>query len=32
MNQTDFDGTEAALLLMTVAYNLPSLFKQLIIG
>jgi hypothetical protein len=32
MNQTDFDGTEAALLLMTVAYNFPSLFKQLIIG
>ncbi|MDR1130571.1 MAG: hypothetical protein LBK96_06280 [Prevotellaceae bacterium] len=32
MNQTDLDGTEAALLLMTVAYNFPSLFKRLIIG
>jgi hypothetical protein len=32
MNQSDFDGTEAALLLMTVAYNFLSLFKQLIIG
>jgi hypothetical protein len=32
MNQADFDGTEAALLLMTVAYNFLSLFKQLIIG
>ena len=32
MNQTSFDGTEAALMLMTVAYNFLSLFKQLIIG
>jgi hypothetical protein len=32
MNQADFDGTEAALMLMTVAYNFLSLFKQLIIG
>jgi hypothetical protein len=32
MNQADFDGTESALLLMTVAYNFLSLFKQIIIG
>jgi hypothetical protein len=32
MNQTSFDGTEAALKLMTVAYNFLSLFKQVIIG
>jgi hypothetical protein len=32
MNQTSFDGTEAALMLMTVAYNFLSLFKQVIIG
>jgi hypothetical protein len=32
MNQADFDGTEVSLLLMRVAYNFPSLFKQLIIG
>jgi hypothetical protein len=32
MNQADFEGTEVALLLMTVAYNFLSLFKQLIIG
>ena len=27
-----FDGTEATLMLMTVAYNFLSLFKQLIMG
>jgi hypothetical protein len=32
MNQTSFDGTEATLMLMTVAYNFLSLFKQVIIG
>jgi hypothetical protein len=32
MNQTDFEGTEVALLLMTVACNFLSLFKQVIIG
>jgi hypothetical protein len=32
MNQASFDGTEATLILMTVAYNFLSLFKQLIIG
>ena len=32
MNQSDFDGTEAALMLMTIAYNFLSLFKQIIIG
>ncbi|MCL2596945.1 MAG: hypothetical protein FWD66_04655, partial [Paludibacter sp.] len=29
---TCFDGTEAALMLMTIAYNFLSLFKQVIIG
>jgi hypothetical protein len=28
MNQDGFDGTEACLLLMTIAYNFMSLFKQ----
>jgi hypothetical protein len=32
MNQSDFAGTEMALLLMTIAYNFLSLFKQIIIG
>jgi hypothetical protein len=32
MNQASFDGTEASLMLMTIAYNFLSLFKQLIIG
>ena len=32
MNQASFDGTEATLMLMTVAYNFLSLFKQLIMG
>lgn len=32
MNQESFDGTEASLILMTIAYNLMSLFKQMIIG
>lgn len=32
MNQGGFDGTEASLLLMTIAYNFMSLFKQLVIG
>ena len=32
MNQHCFDGTEATLLLMTIAYNFLSLFKQVIIG
>lgn len=31
MNQSGFDGTEATLLLMTIAYNFMSLFKQVII-
>ncbi len=31
MNQESFDGTEASLVLMTIAYNLMSLFKQIII-
>ena len=26
------DGTEATLMLMTIAYNFLSLFKQMIIG
>jgi len=32
MNQASFDGTEASLMLMTVAYNFLSLFKQIIMG
>lgn len=32
MNQDGFDGTEACLLLMTIAYNFMSLFKQIIIN
>jgi hypothetical protein len=32
MNQSSFDGTESSLMLMAVAYNFMSLFKQLIIG
>ncbi|MDD4971510.1 MAG: transposase [Paludibacter sp.] len=32
MNQDEFDGTEACLLLMTIAYNFMSLFKQVIIN
>ncbi|MDR1120245.1 MAG: transposase [Dysgonamonadaceae bacterium] len=32
MNQSDFDGTESALLLVTIAYNFLALFMQLIIG
>jgi len=32
MNQASFDGTEATLMLMTIAYNFLSLFKQIIIG
>ena len=32
INQMSFDGTEATLMLMTIAYNFMSLFKQLIIG
>jgi len=32
MNQASFDGTEASLRLMTIAYNFLSLFKQVIIG
>jgi hypothetical protein len=32
MNEQSFDGTEATLTLMTIAYNFMSLFKQLIIG
>jgi hypothetical protein len=32
MNQDGFDGTEACLLLMTIAYNFMSLFKQFIIN
>lgn len=31
MNQASFDGTEASLLLMTIAYNFMSLFKQFVI-
>jgi hypothetical protein len=32
MNQASFDGTESSLMLMTVAYNFLSLFKQMIMG
>jgi hypothetical protein len=32
MNQACFNGTEATLMLMSVAYNFLSLFKQVIIG
>ena len=32
MNEQSFDATEASLLLMTIAYNFMSLFKQVIIG
>jgi hypothetical protein len=32
MNQSGFDGTEVSLLLMTIAYNFMSLFKQVIIN
>ena len=32
MNQKGFDGTEASLMLMTIAYNFMSLFKQVIIN
>ena len=32
INQTCFNATEASLMLMTIAYNFMSLFKQLIIG
>jgi len=32
MNQESFDGTEASLSMMTIAYNFMSLFKQFIIG
>jgi hypothetical protein len=32
MNQASFDGTEATLMLMTIACNFPSLFKQVIAG
>lgn len=31
MNQGGFDGTEATLILMTIAYNFMSLFKQVVI-
>ena len=31
MNQASFDGTEVSLLLMTIAYNFMSLFKQFVI-
>jgi hypothetical protein len=30
MNQASFDGTEATLVLMTIAYNLVSLFRQVV--
>lgn len=32
MNEQSFDATEATLILMTIAYNFMSLFKQLVIG
>lgn len=32
MNQNSFDGTEASLKFMTIAYNFMSLFKQVIIN
>ena len=32
MNEQSFDATEASLILMTIAYNFMSLFKQVIIG
>ena len=32
MNQGGSDGTETTLILMTIAYNFMSLFKQFVIG
>ncbi|MDR0306341.1 MAG: transposase [Chitinispirillales bacterium] len=32
LNQAGFNGTEASLVLMTIAYNLMSLFRQVIMG
>lgn len=32
MNEQSFDATEATLILMTIAYNFMSLFKQVVIG
>lgn len=32
INMASFNGTEASLMLMTIAYNFLSLFKQVIIG
>jgi hypothetical protein len=32
MNEQSFDGTEATLILMKIAYNFMNLFKQLVIG
>ena len=32
MNLTSFDGTEASLALMTIAYNFMSLFRQSVIS
>ena len=32
MNEQGFDATEASLILMTIAYNFMSLFKQIVIG
>lgn len=31
INQTSFDGTEASLVVMTIAYNFMSLFRQMVI-
>ena len=31
MNQTSFEGTEASLVVMTIAYNFMSLFRQVVI-
>jgi len=30
MNQASFDGTEASLVLITIAYNFMSLFRQVV--
>jgi hypothetical protein len=32
MNQASFDGTEASLVIMTIAYNFMSLFRQVVMS
>lgn len=32
MNQASFDGTEASLFTMTIAYNFMSLFRQVVMS